>query len=46
MIYILAQGTRPLGSSGEQPQRLRVSDVPHPHNHNTTHTTQEGVVRQ
>jgi hypothetical protein len=36
----LAQGTRPLGPSGEQPQRLRVSDAPHPHNHNTTHTTQ------
>ena len=29
-----------MGSRWEQPQRLRVTDVPHPHNHNTTHTTQ------
>ena len=36
---IWAQRTRPLGSRWEQPQWLRVTDVPHPHNHNT-HTTQ------
>ncbi len=28
-----------MGSRWEQPQWLRVTDVPHPHNHNT-HTTQ------